>query len=71
MRNHRIKWTFTYLDNKCVKQVLSGEERSETLAIKKLWDLSREHNIHSLDAFFVTKDNKVCTVSTITGKVHR
>ena len=69
MKNKGIEYEVHYYDNKHWFDRITGTEKTEAAAIKRIWSLISEHNV--FDAWFVTKDGKRVSVSTVSGKVHR
>ena len=65
-----IEYHVSVYDNGKYKDII-GEEETETLAIRKIWELAREYKTNAYKAYFISKNNEVIFVSTISGKVHR
>ena len=74
MKDNHVKWTLKLIDGKGDVVYHYGEEKNETLAIKKLWELSRwdaSKPLHAIDAYFLSKDGARVCVSLVSGKVKR
>jgi len=71
MKTHSIMWKFTYMNSDGKFSTVTGNEKSESSAIKQLWALASEHKCNSVESYFISTNGTIIHVSPLSGKVKR